>query len=95
MRGITTDELKAVISKTFDKPFEDLLERRFAENNYAKYLFIRTCRERGMALSVLSKHLKMSKSAVSRYTTDYSPDVYVKELYLPKFKSLLNQINSK
>lgn len=91
MRGITTEELKEVIQKTFDKPFEDLLERRFAENNYAKYLFIRTCRDRGMALSVLSKHLRMSKRAVSRYITDYSPDRYVKELYEAKFKNYLNQ----
>lgn len=91
MKGLSTSELKEAISLTFDKSFPELITRRFAENNYAKYLFISECRNKGMSLSVIASHLNISRKAVYRYISEYSPDVYVQELYNPRFKSELKK----
>ena len=85
MSKLTTIELKEIISRTFDQPFERLIERRFAENNYAKYLFIKECREKGMSIAIIAKHLSISDAAVCRYLNDYKPDFYVKELFYAKY----------
>lgn len=85
MNKITTIELKEVISIVFEKPFDVLIKRKFAENNYAKYLFIRTCRDNGMSLSVIARHLNITIPAVSRYLSEYTPDIYVRELYEARY----------
>ncbi len=91
MGKITTLDLKEVISVAFEKPFHILVRRKFAENNYAKYLFIKECKNKGMSLSVIAKHLDISTSAVSRYLNEYSPDIYVKELYEARYNAELKK----
>lgn len=97
MKHLTTLELKEAIEQTFTQPFEELISRKFAENNYAKYLFIKSCRDKGMSFSIIAKHLNMSYVAASRYMTDeYVPDKYVVELFQNRFKAILNsKLNTK
>lgn len=95
MKHLTTLELKEVIAETFSQPFEDLISRKFAENNYAKYLFIKYSRNKGMSYSIIARHLNMSYVAASRYmSSEYVPDKYVVELFQSRFNSFLsNKIN--
>lgn len=91
MKQLTTSELKEVIAITFSQPFEDLISRKFAENNYAKYLFIKYSRDKGMSFAIIARHLNMSYVAAARYmTSEYVPDKYVVELFHNRFNSFLN-----
>lgn len=85
MKSISTIELKEVISVTFERDFKEIITRKFAENNFAKYLFIKYCRAKGMSYSVIAKHLAISDVAAGRYMREYTPDVYVQELFECRF----------
>ena len=97
MKHLTTSELKEVIAATFSQPFEEIISRKFAENNYAKYLFIKYSRDKGMSFSIIAQHLNMSHVAASRYmTSEYVPDKYVVELFQNRFNTFSNNlINNK
>lgn len=91
MKKLTTEEVKEVISITFDKNFDEIISRKFAENNYAKFLFIKYCRDKGMPFSVISRHLSISDVAAGRYMREYHPDIYVQELFESRFYSELDK----
>lgn len=92
MNKLSTIEIKEAISITFDKPFTDLISRRFAENNYAKYLFVKECKKKGMSISVIARHLNIKPPGVFRYIKEYVPDAYIQELYEPRFESELKKL---
>jgi hypothetical protein len=93
MKRLNTSELKEVIEVVFNENFEKLISRKFAENNYAKYLFIKYCRDKGMSYSIIGQHLQISHVAAGRYMKpkEYTPDVFVVELFEQRFYNELKK----
>lgn len=85
MKRLSTEEIKEVIAYTFDRPFNEIISRKFAENNYAKYLFISYLKNKGMSYGSIARHIPISRAAIARYMKDYIPDVYVQELFETRF----------